>query len=62
MAKFRFKRWLRHLRPTVSSRNQQQIKQSLNLLAAIKTGGQISNAGLVLKEFLFRTYFIHGMT
>jgi hypothetical protein len=50
------------LRPSVSSRNQQQIKQSLNLLAAIKTRGHISNAGLVLKEFLFRTYCIHGMT
>ena len=62
MAKFRFRRWITHLRPTLLGRNQQQIKQSLSMIANLKLVLQKDQAALIFKEFMYRTYFINGMT
>jgi hypothetical protein len=51
MAKFRFRRYVIHLRPTVYLRNRQQLKHSLNVIACVKIQ-QKHSAILLLKEFL----------
>jgi hypothetical protein len=51
LAKFKFRRCVSHLRPTVYLRNRQQLKHSLNVIACVKIQ-QKHSAILLLKEFL----------